>query len=86
MSTATTNVSAAAVVAVPSAGSASIDLDKITRTHTGKLLVTFARFQAAVADALGLWIEHSSQQSRRARDRAEEWQYEVSAAFERGAK
>lgn len=47
---------------------------------------TFARFQATVADQIGLWVEHESQYSRHARVRSEDWQTAVAAAFEVGAK
>ena len=47
---------------------------------------TFARFLAAVADAIGLWIEHGSQCSRHARVRSEDWQVTVAHAFSAGVK
>ena len=47
-------------------------------------LQNFARFQAKVADNLGLWIDHMSQSVGRARDRAEDWADVVRAAFSQG--
>lgn len=52
---------------------------------TATQLQKFDRFQAAVADQIGLWIEHNSQDARRARERAEDWQRAVGDAFSTGA-
>jgi len=48
-------------------------------------LQTFKRFQARVADELGIWCDHHSQTFHRARSRAEEWNDAVKDAFVRGA-
>lgn len=52
---------------------------------TGSQLQTFTRFQAAVADTLGLWVDHESQFSMRAETRRREWADDVAAAFAQGA-
>jgi len=51
----------------------------------GRQLNSFAAFRAAVADAIGLWVDHESQGARRARERDGEWEEAVSAAFIAGA-
>jgi hypothetical protein len=47
-------------------------------------LQTFARFQRLVADKLGIWIDHYSQQSHRASTRREGWNDAVAEAFRNG--
>lgn len=49
-----------------------------------KDLQSFGAFQRLVADQLGLWIDHSSQHYHRAWKRRDDWQFDVSSAFERG--
>lgn len=46
-------------------------------------LQSFSRFQAKVADELGLWISHWSQDEPRARTRDEDWADAVRAVFSR---
>jgi hypothetical protein len=53
---------------------------------SGRQLSPFSTFRAAVADSLGIWVEHDSQGERRAHDRAQEWEHAVAGAFDRRAK
>ena len=50
-----------------------------------KQLQTFAAFQSHVADILGVWIDHDSQDSHRARTCSEDWRDAVRLAWEKGA-
>ncbi|WP_146562347.1 hypothetical protein [Posidoniimonas corsicana] len=45
---------------------------------------TFNALQRALADRLGLWISHWSQDSRSGRGRREGWQSAVRAAYDAG--
>jgi hypothetical protein len=59
--------------------------DRWTIELRSRQLQTFVAFQTAVADALGLWVGHESQDARRARDRRESWDLAVALAFGAGA-
>lgn len=48
-------------------------------------LQSFAKFQAAAVKQCRIWVQHSSQDdSLRLARRADEWNYAVTTAFERG--
>ena len=49
-------------------------------------LQTFTRFQAKVADSLGLWIDHHSQDDPRSHYKTQEWRSAVGWAFDEGAE
>jgi hypothetical protein len=53
---------------------------------TAAQVQTFSAFQRIVASKHGIWIRHDCQDERRARLRDEQWQDEVAAAFDAGAK
>ena len=49
-------------------------------------LATFTRFRTRVADKLGLWVDHNSQNHPRAHHRSRGWHEDVAYAFDAGAE
>lgn len=47
-------------------------------------LQSFAKFQAAAVKQCRIWVQHASQEEARPVRRADDWNYAVTSAFERG--
>ena len=45
---------------------------------------SFAKFQAVAVKQCGIWIQHASQEESRPVRRADDWNYAVTTAFNRG--